>query len=78
LPDERIDLALAVRAFTLGSAYVNHLDGWTGSIEPGKRADLAVVDRNLFEVDDLDGGVAAARVTMTMVEGSVVFEHAEA
>jgi len=78
LPDERIDLALAVRAFTLGSAYVNDLDGWTGSIEPGKRADLAVVDRNLFEVDDLDGGVAAARVTMTMVEGSVVFEHAEA
>ncbi|HKH88609.1 MAG TPA: amidohydrolase, partial [Acidimicrobiales bacterium] len=76
LPDERIDLASAVRAFTLGSAYVNHLEAETGSIEPGKRADLAVIDRNLFEVDELDGGVAAAQVIVTMVEGEVVFERA--
>ena len=36
------------RAFTLGSAYVNHLDDVTGSIEVGKLADLVVVDRDLF------------------------------
>ena len=38
----------AIAAFTLGSAYVNHLDADTGTIETGKLADLAVLDRDLF------------------------------
>jgi hypothetical protein len=74
LPDERIGLAEALRAFTLGTAYVNHLEADTGSVEVGKFADLAVIDRNLFQVDDLDGGFVDGRVTMTMVGGVVVHE----
>src|SRR5204863_3804244 len=38
LPEERLDLPTAIAAFTIGSAYVNHLDDVTGSIEPGKLA----------------------------------------
>ena len=49
LPDERLDLPTALPAFTMGSAFVNHLDHETGSIEEGKLADLALVDRNLFD-----------------------------
>jgi predicted amidohydrolase YtcJ len=75
LPDERIGLAAALRAFTLGTAYVNHLEADTGSLQVGKFADLAVIDRNLFDVDDLDGGVVDASVTMTMVGGEVVYER---
>lgn len=71
LPDERIDLATAMRAFTMGSAYVNHLDDLTGSIEVGKLADLVVVDRDLFEQDIL--GLAETRVQLTLVEGERVF-----
>ena len=48
LPSERLTLAEAIHGFTLGSAYVNHLDDVTGSIETGKLADLAVIDRDLF------------------------------
>ena len=48
LPEERLDLATSIAAFTMGSAYVNHLDIDTGSIEVGKHADLAVLDRNVF------------------------------
>ena len=71
LPDERIDLATAIHAFTMGSAYVNHLDDATGSIEVGKEADLVVVDRNLFDLtlDEL----ADAKVQLTMVSGAPVF-----
>jgi len=71
IPDERLDLATALAAFTMGSAYVNHLDGSTGSIEVGKHADLAVIDRDLFEhpVDEL----AEATVEQTFVEGERVF-----
>ncbi len=74
LPDERIDLATALRAFTAGSAYVNHLEDLTGSVEVGKLADLVVVDRDLFEVDAADGGIAGAKVLLTMIEGKAVFE----
>ena len=49
LPDERIGLMDALAAFTMGSAYVNHQDHDTGSIEVGKAADLAVFDRDLFD-----------------------------
>jgi predicted amidohydrolase YtcJ len=71
LPDERLDLPTALAAFTMGSAYVNHLDADTGSIEVGKYADLAVVDRNLFDhpVEE----IAEARVEATYVEGAEVY-----
>jgi predicted amidohydrolase YtcJ len=71
LPDERLDLAVAIAGFTIGSAYVNHLDADTGSIEVGKRADLAVLDRNLFAHPAEE--IAGARCEMTFVEGEPVF-----
>ncbi len=76
LPDERLDLPTAIAAFTMGSAYVNHLDDQTGSIEIGKAADLVVLDRDLFEhpVSELSD----ARVLQTFVEGSPVYEAAGA
>lgn len=77
LPHERLGLEAAVEAFTLGSAYVNHLDGETGSIAVGKLADLAVVDRDIFALDGRDGGVAGAKVLATFVGGRAVHEHAE-
>jgi predicted amidohydrolase YtcJ len=73
LPDERLDLATAIAAFTMGSAYVNHLDDVTGSIEVGKYADLAVVDRDLFAhpVEE----IANAQVDATFVEGVPVYRR---
>jgi predicted amidohydrolase YtcJ len=72
LPDERIDLPTALAGFTINSAYVNHLDHLTGSIEVGKRADLAVLDRDLFEhpVEE----IADASVMLTFVDGERVYD----
>ena len=72
LPEQRLDLPTAIAAFTIGSAYVNHLDTETGSIEPGKLADLAVLDRNVF--DPGAGPIGDARVVLTLVEGEAVYE----
>jgi hypothetical protein len=71
LPGEAVDLPTAIRAFTMGSAYVNHLDDVTGSIEVGKYADLVVLDRDPFAnpADEIH----AARVELTLVEGERVF-----
>jgi predicted amidohydrolase YtcJ len=70
-PDEGIDLASALDAFTAGSAYVNRLDELTGSIAVGKLADLAVIDRDPFAPDA--GPVGDARVVLTLVGGETVF-----
>jgi predicted amidohydrolase YtcJ len=70
LPEERVDLATAIAAFTIGSAYVNHLDQVTGSIEPGKYADLAVLDRDLFQQPVSE--IHEAKVLLTLVEGERV------
>ncbi len=72
LPAERLTLEEALRAFTLGSAYVNHLDAETGSIEAGRLADLVVIDRDLFAADA--GPIGEARVVATFVGGEAVFE----
>ncbi|MCL6432246.1 MAG: amidohydrolase family protein [Anaerolineae bacterium] len=63
-------LPTAIAAFTMGSAYVNHLDDRTGSIEVGKLADLVVLSDDLFELDS----PARARVLLTLVGGRVVYE----
>ncbi len=75
LPNERLDLIDALAGFTNGSAYVNHLDDVTGTLEVGKFADLAVLDRDLF--DRGAGWIGDARVVGTFVEGVAVFEDAE-
>ncbi len=68
-PDERLDLATALSAFTRGSAYVNRDDD-AGSLEVGRRADLAVLDRNVF--DRTLGPIGDAHVEMTLAGGRIV------
>lgn len=72
LPEQRLTLAEAIRAFTAGSAYANHLDTETGTIEVGKLADLTVIDRDLFAPDA--GPIGDGRVLGTFVGGRAVFE----
>ena len=70
LPDERIPLKDALAAFTLNAAYVNFLDGETGSIEAGKLADLIVLDRNLFSIDPSE--ISETKVLLTLLGGKPV------
>ena len=74
LPDERLDLETSIAAFTIGSAFVNHLEDRTGSIEVGKDADLTIVDRDLFAHPREE--IASAQVDATYVAGVSVFERA--
>jgi len=66
---QRITLAEALAAFTRGSAYVNHDDD-AGTIMEGKRADLAVLDRNPFAGSVYE--IAQTNVTATLASGRVV------
>jgi predicted amidohydrolase YtcJ len=71
LPVQRLDLATAFDAYTIGSAYVNRAEQETGSIEAGKLADLVVVDRDPFAGSDSE--IGSVRVLATYVDGAPVF-----
>jgi hypothetical protein len=68
---ERLDLGIALSAYTHGSARIVRSEREAGSIEVGKAADLV-----MLEGDPLRAGVGLpeCRVLMTMVQGRVVFE----
>ena len=73
LPDERLTLTEAIHAFTMGSAYVQHHDHETGSVTVGKLADLAVLDRDVF--DRGAGEIGEATVVATFIGGEAVYEE---
>ncbi len=70
LPEERVPLDVAVAAFTSGTAYINHDEHDSGRLSPGMRADIAVLDRNIFALQE--GTVADAAVDLTLAAGKVV------
>jgi predicted amidohydrolase YtcJ len=77
LPRERLSLDDAVDAFTAGSAYVNH-DREGGVIAEGRRADLAVLDTDIFagrSASDHPALPADATVDLTVASGVVVHER---
>lgn len=65
-PEQALDPAVALAAYTVGSAYANHREHEVGSIEVGHLADIAVLDRPV--VDD----ISSARTVLTLVEGQAV------
>jgi predicted amidohydrolase YtcJ len=70
-PEQRITIAQAIEAFTLGSAYVNHHEDVTGSIEVGKFADLIVLDQKLFEIEPEK--ISDTKVLLTLFGGKAVY-----
>ena len=72
IPKERISLADAIRAYTLGAAFAGHREKSEGSLEAGKLADLILVDRNLFLIEPTE--IGKTEVLLTMVGGKVVYE----
>ncbi|MCU6496178.1 amidohydrolase family protein [Rugamonas sp. A1-17] len=64
--------AAVLRAITLNAAYTLRQEALTGSLEPGKLADMIVLDRNFFTIPAED--IANIRVLQTMVGGKIVYQ----
>lgn len=70
--DERVDLDTMLAAFTREAAWLMHHDQLVGTVAVGKRADLVVLDRNLFRIPAAE--ISDARVVMTFLDGQAVYE----
>jgi len=70
-PDQRLTLAEAIRGFTKDAAYAAFEESSRGTIEPGKLADLTIVDGDLFAMPASE--LYKANVRYTIVGGEIVY-----
>jgi predicted amidohydrolase YtcJ len=72
-PEQRISVEQAVFGYTMAPAVFYGQSHDLGSLTPGKRADLIVLDRNIFSIDPSE--IADTRVDMTIFDGQIVYRR---
>ncbi|MBT8137384.1 MAG: amidohydrolase [Gammaproteobacteria bacterium] len=70
--EQALTLEEALRAFTLDAAYAAHQEQHLGSLEPGKRADFVLLDRDIFALPAAQ--IWQARVSETWVNGVCIYQ----
>lgn len=71
--DQSLPLLEALKTFTLNGAYLTYDEGIRGSLEPGKLADLVVLDADLAKVRDEELLTMQSRVLVTMAGGEIKY-----
>jgi predicted amidohydrolase YtcJ len=71
IPEQKITVAEAIRAYTMGSAYASFEEKIKGSIEPGKLADLVVLSDDIFSIHPVR--IADTKVFLTIFDGRIIF-----
>ena len=74
VPQQRITVAEAVHAYTVGAAFAEHQEQVKGTVEPGKLADLVVLTDDIFRIPAAD--LDKVRVYMTVFDGKVIYQRA--
>jgi amidohydrolase family protein len=70
--DQQITRQEALRLFTRGNSWFLRMENKIGSIEPGKLADLTVLNKDYFTIPDVE--IKQIRSVLTVVDGKVVHE----
>jgi predicted amidohydrolase YtcJ len=73
VPEQKITVEEALRAYTSGPAYAMFTDGRRGKLAPGYLADLTVLDQDLTAIPP--EAIEQAEVRATIVGGKVVFQR---
>ena len=72
VPSEAVSLEDGIKAYTLGAAFAGRRDQQEGSLEPGKLADLIMLDQDLFKIRTVE--IEKTEVLLTIVGGKVVYQ----
>ncbi|MHB8520483.1 MAG: amidohydrolase [Limisphaerales bacterium] len=72
-PEEALSREQAIRLYTRNNAYILFLDDQVGSLEPGKLADLIVVDTDLLDCPE--DAIRNTQVLKTYLNGKLVFSR---
>ncbi|EEK78386.1 amidohydrolase [Bacillus cereus] len=74
-PKEKVSAAEMIKSYTINGAYANFLEKETGSIKVGKKADLIVLDKNVFKIPKQD--IHKTKILLTLLEGKETFRHTD-
>jgi predicted amidohydrolase YtcJ len=72
IPEQKITVGEAVRAFTWGSAYAEFQEKMKGTLIPGMLADFVILSEDIFTIDPVK--IKDVKVVTTVVDGKVVYE----
>jgi predicted amidohydrolase YtcJ len=73
IPEQKISVSDAVRAYTWGGAFASFDEQVKGTIATGKLADLAVLSDDIFTINPV--AIRKARVVMTVFDGRIVYNN---
>ncbi len=73
IPEQKITLEDALRAYTIGGAYASFEEAEKGSLTPGKLADVVIIDRDLTKI--APETIRDAKIEYTIVGGRVVYDR---
>ena len=76
VPEQKISVEDALRAYTAGAAYAGFAEGTRGVLKKGMLADITMIDRDLTTI--APETIRDAKIVRTIVNGKVVFEGPEA
>ena len=69
-PEQKLTVAQAVHAYTMGSAYAESQDEIKGSLMPGKLADFDVLSDDIFHMDPV--AIEQVKIVTTVLGGEIV------
>ncbi len=72
---ESVDIRTALRSYTIWAAHQLFLEKSIGSIEPGKDADFAVWDRDMYTIPTSE--IKDLKREMTILKGRIVYRAVE-
>lgn len=70
--EEKLSVKDGIESYTINNAYQMHMDDKLGSIEPGKYADLVILEENLFHIPVSQ--IHKVRVCETIMDGTTIFK----
>ncbi|MFO7891919.1 MAG: amidohydrolase [bacterium] len=73
IPEERLTIKEAIKAYTLGSAYAELKEDEKGSLKAGKLADIVILDKNILQIPYKD--ILDTQVIYTVKGGKVIYKH---
>jgi predicted amidohydrolase YtcJ len=73
MPQEKITVQEAIKAYTFGSAYAEHEETLKGMIKPGLLADIIVLSDDILHIDPVK--IDSVEVDMTILGGQIIYER---
>ncbi len=72
IPEQKISVEDAIKCYTINNAYAAFEENIKGSIEPGKLADMVVLDKNILSIDPVE--IKDTKVVMTIYDGKIIYQ----